>query len=82
MVYKKTKIIKQLIGLIKEFQDIWKDKGNLINILKIKWMDIPLIKNWQELYKSNQAKVYLIIKPDYKLINKEFNQIQKQKKLN
>ena len=33
------------MGLVKEFQDVQEDKGDLMDILKIKWIDIPLIEN-------------------------------------
>ena len=80
-VYGETEAVRQLTGLVEEFQDVWEDKGDLVDIPETEWMDIPLVENWQELYKAGQARVYPVARPDRELIDKEFDQMQEQGKL-
>ncbi len=51
-----------------------------MNILKLNWMPIPLINDWQSKYMC-KAKVYPLSKADKDEVDKEFNKLQEQEKL-
>ena len=40
-------------------------------------MEIPLLDNWQELYKSGQAKVYLLGTKDCKVVDEAFDKLHR-----
>ena len=40
------------------FPTLWQDTGNVVNVPESEWMDIPLVDNWEKIYKPGQARVY------------------------
>ena len=44
-------------------------------------MDIPLLDNWRELYKAGQVKVYPLGKQHKDLINKTFDKLYTEDRL-
>ena len=50
----------------------------MVDISEDKWMKISLIDNWQELYKSEQVKVYSLGVKDCELINEAFDKLHEQ----
>ena len=50
----------------------------MADISENEWMKIPLLDNWKELYKSEQAKVYSLNTKNCELVNEVFNKLHKQ----
>ena len=50
----------------------------MTDISESEWMEILLLNNWQELYKSEQVKVYLLDTKNWELIDEAFNKLHEQ----
>ena len=70
--------IPALTEAVEAFPNLWKDTGNVTNIPESEWMDIPLVDNWQELYKPGQARVYPVGPKDREVIDEAFDKLHSQ----
>lgn len=61
--------------MVNKFPDLWRDTGNIIGIPEDQYMGIPLLDNWEDLYKPGQAKVYPLGQRDKDVIDKEFDKL-------
>lgn len=66
-----------LEGIVNEYQDLWKKQVNIVDIPPSKWMAIPLIPN----VKAPNTKVYPFLSCDWEVMNKKFNQLHTEGKL-
>lgn len=63
---------------VNTYPDLWKDTGNVVNIPESEHMEIPLVDNWESLYKPGQARVYPVSQRDKQIINTEFDKLHEQ----
>lgn len=70
---------RSLLGsVVDKFPSLWQDTGNVTNVPESQWMDIPLVDNWQDLYKPGQARVYPVRKADKEVIDDAFDKLHEQ----
>ena len=74
-VYKCTSAASALNKIINHYLSLWEDNSNVTDISENEWMKISLLENWQELYKSDQIKVYLLSTKNCKVINEAFDKL-------
>ena len=78
-VYRKTtNAVTALTEIVSHYSNLWEDNSNVADILKDEWMKISLLNNWQELYKSEQVKVYSLSTKDCELVNEVFDKLHQQ----
>ena len=68
----------QIKTVIYDYVNIWKDHRNIVDLSEKQWMDISLIDNWQEKYKSGQAWVYSLDANNRTIVNKVFDKLHNQ----
>lgn len=76
-VYGSTRDMEELVKVVNELPDLWKDKGQAI-VPEKDWMSIPLIDNWAEKYKPGTAKVYPVGPKDKAIIDEDFDKLHQQ----
>ena len=64
-----------LASTVDAFLTLWQDTGNVVNVPEAEWIEIPLVDNWESLYKPGQARVYPIGQRDKAVIDKEFDKL-------
>ena len=74
-------IIPALIRTIKAFPNLQKDTGSVRNVPQLEQMDILLLDNWRELYKPGQARIYPLRQNNKEVINKEFDKLYTQDRI-
>lgn len=57
------------------------ERGNVAKVPEQDRIEIPLVDNWEELYKPGQAKVYQMGRRDRDIIDQTFNKLQDQGRL-
>ena len=77
-IYEDTVAIETIVKIVEAFLSLWKDIDNVTNVLENQWMEIPLVDNWQEIYKVGQIRVYLVDIRDKEVIDKVFDKLHKQ----
>ena len=60
------------------FPNLWQDTGNVVNVPDSEHMEIPLVDNWEQLYKPGQSRVYPVGKRDKEVIDREFDKLHTQ----
>ena len=73
-----TAAVTALNKVINQYLSLWEDNNNIADVLKNEWIEILLLDNWKDLYKSDQVKVYLLGTKDCDLINEAFDKLHKQ----
>ena len=63
------------------YPNLWKDIGN-VNIPEDQWMKIPLVDNWEQIYKAGQSRVYPVETRDKQVINEAFDKLYQQGRMN
>lgn len=48
----------QIKAVVNDYPHLFEDRGNVVDVPKSEWMDIPLLDDWRDKYKSGQARVY------------------------
>ena len=79
-VYGDNKTIPILTDVADAYPKLWVDNGNVANVPEAEWMTIPLVDNWQELYKP-QARIYPVSKRDEKVIDDTFDKLHVQDRM-
>jgi hypothetical protein len=77
-IYGEDKAQQQLRHAIDKFSNIWKDDGSPANIPEEDWMQIPLIENWEKVYKPAANKVYPLGPKDRKVLDDTFDKLHEQ----
>ena len=77
-VYKCTSAVSALNEIVNYYLSLWKDNSNMTDISENKWMKVSLLENWQELYKSDQIKMYSLDIKNCEVINEAFNKLHQQ----
>ncbi len=70
-----------MAAVVDKFPNLWKDTGNVVGVPESQHMEIPLLDNWEELYKPGQARVYPLGQRDREVIDKEFDKLYTQNRL-
>ena len=73
-----TTAITALTEVAAHYPKLWEDNGNIANVPEEEWMEIPLLDNWQELYKPGQAKVYPLGTQDCGIVDEAFDKLHEQ----
>ena len=73
-----TAAVTALTEVTARYPRLWEDNGNVADVPEEEWMEIPLLENWQELYKPGQAKVYPLGAKDCEIIDEAFNKLHTQ----
>ena len=76
-IYGNTAASQAIAGVVEAFPNLWKDTGNA-NIPEEQWMEIPLVDNWEDIYKAGQARVYPVGKRDKQVIDDAFDKLHQQ----
>lgn len=71
----------QIEAVINDCSQLWQDHSNVVDVPESEWMKISLLDNWKKNYKPEQVKVYLIEQQDCEIIDKAFNTLQEQNRL-
>lgn len=71
----------QIEAIVNNYSQLWQDHNNVVDVLKSESMKIPLLDNWRKNYKSEQVKVYSVEQQDCEIIDKAFDTLQKQNRL-
>ena len=66
---------------VDSFPNLWKDTGNVVNVPELQHMEIPLVDNWESLYKPGQARVYPVGQRDKQVIDAEFDKLHAQDRM-
>lgn len=77
-IYGNTTDSQAIATVAESFPSLWQDTGNVVNIPKDQWMEIPLVDNWKDLYKAGQARVYPVGARDKQVINEAFDKLHEQ----
>ena len=67
-----------LTSTVSAYPDLWIDNGNTARVPESEYMNIPLIENWQDVYKPGQARVYPVGQKDRDVIDKAFDKLHDQ----
>ena len=70
-----------LDSVVNEFPNLWKDTGNVVGIPDTQHMDIPLVNDWEQIYKPGLARVYPVGRRDREVIDQEFDKLHGQRRL-
>ena len=70
-----------IAAVVTKFLTLWQDTGGVKNVPQSEWMDIPLLENWRDLYKPGQARVYPLGQRDKNVIDKEFDKMHEQDRM-
>ena len=70
--------VTELNEVVNHYPSLWEDNGNVADVPEAEWMEIPLLDNWQELYKPGQAKVYPLGTKDCELVDQAFDKLHQQ----
>ena len=65
-------------ALVEDFRDLFNDNGGVVDVPEEEWMEIPLIENWRDIYKPNQAKVYSLGTKDRQVVDKLFDKLHQE----
>ena len=76
-----TKTVQQIANVVCDYLQLWTDTGNVVDVPEDEWMDIPLVENWESKYKPGQARVYPLGQQDGDLVNKAFDRLHHQGRL-
>ena len=71
----------QIEAVVHDHSGLWKDRSNVVDIPKTKWMDISLLDDWQEKYKPGQAWVYPLGANDRAIVDKAFDKLHEQDRM-
>ena len=77
IIYNNVQQQASLLDLIKRYLKLWLDREESANIPINKWMSIPLKKGWQKQAKD-KAKIYLLGTRDKEIMDKEFDKLHEQ----
>lgn len=75
-----SEAVGHLTQIIQAYPRLWEDHGNIVDVPEPNWMPIPLIDDRQLKY-TCKAKVYPLGKADKDEVDKEFDKLQEQGKL-
>ena len=70
--------VTALAEVVNHYPHLWEDNSNVADIPEEEWMEIPLLENWQELYKPGQAKVYPLGTKDCEIVDDSFEKLHRQ----
>ncbi len=57
-IYGEHQAVTEISNVAMAYSSLWVDQENVVDISKLKWMDILLLDDWRDKYKSGQARVY------------------------
>ena len=69
---------QRLEEVVWKHEEVWKDDDGFAEIPQQDWMEIPLVDNWQELYKPGQAKIYPLGPRDREVVDNAFDKLHQQ----
>ena len=72
---------KQIAAVADLYPELWVDNSNVADVPESEWMKIPLIDNWQDVYKPANTKVYPLGPRDREVVDKQFDKLQQQGRL-
>ena len=65
----------QIAAVADAYPDLWIDKGNVANVPEGEWMKIPLVDNWQDVYKPANVKVYPLGPRNREVVDAQFDKL-------
>ena len=80
-IYDDVVVIQTIVDIADFFLNLWKDIDNVVNISKDQWMEIPLVDNWKNIYKTGQTRVYPVNTHDKQMIDETFDKLYNQKRI-
>ena len=72
---------RQIAAVADSYPELWVDNGNVADVTEEEWMKIPLINNWQDVYKPANAKVYLLEPRNREVVDAQFDKLHQQGRL-
>ena len=78
IIYSLSNIFIQIKTVIAELLYLFENYNNVINVFKTEYINISLLNNWHNKYKSEQICVYSLRKNNQAQINKIFNKLHEQ----
>ncbi len=76
-VYEDITTMKALSKVVDQFPAVWKDSDKFVNLSMNNWMWISLKSNWNDKV-FRKARIYSLSLRDHEVVNKTFNELQKQ----
>lgn len=80
-VYGDLSTVDKVEQVATKFASLWADTGQQVNMPKNEYMEIPLVDNWEHIYKPGQARVYASGLRDRQLIDETFDKLHEQGRL-
>lgn len=80
-VYGPSDTSTQIEAVVNELPHLFEDRGNVVDVPKSEWMDIPLLDEWREKYKPGQARVYPLGANDRAQVDKAFDKLHDQDRM-
>lgn len=77
-VYRNLNVFMQIKIIINEWSHLFENHDNIIDIFETEYMNILLLNNWQNKYKSDQTQVYSLSANNQAQIDKAFNKLHNQ----
>ena len=77
-VYGDESTVSKIDGVVKDFASLWEDRGQQAKIPENEQMQIPLVDNWEEIYKPGQARVYPVGIQDREVVDQTFDKLHEQ----
>ncbi|KAI9675730.1 MAG: hypothetical protein M1817_001097 [Caeruleum heppii] len=79
-IYGGIKNAQELVKTADRFPKLWNDQGGTAKISEKQWK-IPLVPDWQKLYKPGNAKVYPLGQNGKKVVDAEFDKLHQQDRM-
>jgi len=76
-VYKDITIMKVVSKIVDQFSAVWKNSDKFVNLSMNNWMQISLKSNWNDKM-FRKTRIYLLSLRNCEIVNKTFNELQKQ----
>ena len=81
VIYSLFSKAKQLGEVIEKFLRIFQDIRDVVDLLKDEWMEISLVKDWENLAAKLIHKVYPLNNRLKALINQKFDKMHQERKI-
>ena len=72
--YRDPNTVSKLAEVARQFEpSLWTNTGITVDLLENQWMDIPLVANWEEKFKAENAKMYPLRLRDREIVDTKFD---------
>ena len=80
-VFGDRQTVFQIAQIVDKFGSLWEDRGQQVRMQEDELMEIPLVDDWEHVYKPGQARVYTSGRRDRQVIDETFDKLHTQGRL-